>query len=423
MNLKSTTFFSALYAVIRMATAMISVKVMAWVVGPAGVAYVGQFQSFLKLTHNGANLGIGNGTIKYLAEYRDDEERYSKVLSTSILINFVGSTSLGIIIGLYAKEISRYLFRTASFDFVLMVLALTMVFYSFAQIIAQALNGFQEIKKLIIARIVASIVGLVVTVLLIVWAGIQGALLALVVSQVVGLVVMLGFAYSSHWFSKKNLFAGWDKKIAYKLSGFSLMTFCSIILLNLRQIFLRDYIMVELSTEAAGYWQAIWKISELYLTVITMALSVYYLPKLSEITDKGELKAEIWKGYKFLIPVVAVLSVLIFLLRDIIILVLFTPDFVAIRDLFFYQLIGDVFKIASWILSFLLVAKAMTKTFIITEVIFIGLFMVLALTLVHYYGLIGMTYAFAITYFTYFVTMIVLFRDIIFYRKKSTYTT
>lgn len=420
MDLKSTTFWSAAYTLIRMLSGIISIKVIAYMIGPAGVAYVGQFQNFLTITNNGSNLGIGQGTIKYLAEHREEKEEYQKILSTSFIITIASSCLISILILLFHEQLSIYLFHTPKMSFVLIVLALSITLYSSGQILMHALNGFQEIRKLITARILTSLLGLVSTIILVIVAGVEGALLALIISQIIGFSILISYSKTSAWFSKANFLNGWDLNCAKKLGHFSIMTFVSVILLNIRQIYLRDYIIVQLSPEAAGYWQAIWKISELYLSVITFSLSVYYLPKLSSIKEKKALQAEIFKGYKFLIPIVLVLSISIFILRDIIIYVLFTPDFSAVRDLFFYQLIGDVFKIASWILSFLMVAKAMTKTFIITEIIFIGLFGILSLVGVEWYGLIGMTYAFAITYIIYFLTMLVLFKDILLAHRQTT---
>jgi len=413
MNLKSTTFWSAIYTIIRMLSGIVSIKVIAYMIGPAGVAYVGQFQNFLTITNSSSNMGIGQGTIKYLAEHKEEKVAYSRVLSTSFIITILSSSLMSILILLFHKKLSVYLFHKEELSFVLIVLAFSITIYSSGQILMHALNGFQEIKKLITARILTSILGLISTIILVVLGGVEGALLALIISQIIGFGILIYYSKSSHWFSKANFLNNWDKNTFKKLSHFSLMTFVSVILLNIRQIYLRDYIIIQLSPEAAGYWQAIWKISELYLTVITFSLSVYYLPKLSAIQDKKELQQEIFKGYKFLIPIVLVLSISIFIARDLIIYILFTPDFYAVRDLFFYQLIGDIFKIASWILSFLMVAKAMTKTFIITEIIFISLFAILSLVGVMSYGLIGMTYAFAITYILYFFTMLFLFKDIL----------
>ncbi|MCP4438412.1 MAG: O-antigen translocase [Aureispira sp.] len=392
---------------------------MAYLVGPSGVAYVGQFQSFLSITNNTSNLGIGNGTIKYLSEYKDDPSKYSNILSISLLITICSSSILALLIFIFKTEISLYLFNTTQYDFILLILSLTIVLYSSAQILSHALNAFQEIKKLLLARIAASIIGLISTLFFVFFWGVQGALIALIISQCIGFFILIIAARTSSWFSKANFLKIKNNGSAQKLLKFSLMAFCSIILLNIRQIYLRNYIILELSPEAAGHWQAIWKISELYLTIITSSLAIYYLPKLSSIQDKRELKKEIYKGYRFLLPIVLVLSTLIFISRDLIIVILFTEEFSTIRDLFLYQLIGDVFKIASWILSFLMLAKAMTKTYIITEIIFISLFLILALFFVQNSGLIGMTQAFMLTYILYFLTMLWIFRNLLFYQKNK----
>lgn len=55
-------------------------------------------------------------------------------------------------------------------------------------------------------------------------------------------------------------------------------------------IIIRNYITDTLSMEHAGYWQGLTKISDTYLMFITMSLSVYYLPRLSEIKDDLKLK-------------------------------------------------------------------------------------------------------------------------------------
>jgi len=118
-----------------------------------------------------------------------------------------------------------------------------------------------------------------------------------------------------------------------------------------------------------------------------------------------EIKKEIRYGYKMILPVVGLLSLSIWLLRDFIIHILFTPDFIAMRDLFQFQLIGDFLKIGSWLLGFLLLAKAMTRTFIITEVLFAVSFVVMSFYLVERYGVIGATYAFALNYLVYWIVM------------------
>lgn len=55
---------------------------------------------------------------------------------------------------------------------------------------------------------------------------------------------------------------------------------------------------------------------------------------------------------------------------------------------------------------FLMLAKAMTKNFIITEIWFGASFVILSYIFInHYYGVVEATYAFALNYLIYWITM------------------
>jgi PST family polysaccharide transporter len=93
---------------------------------------------------------------------------------------------------------------------------------------------------------------------------------------------------------------------------------------------------------------------------------------------------------------------------------LYSKEFEAMTQLFAFQLIGDFFKMAAWILAYLMLAKAMTKAFIITEVVFSISYVLLGYVCIHLFNLNGITIAFAINYFIYLIIMIALFRKLLF---------
>jgi len=126
-----------------------------------------------------------------------------------------------------------------------------------------------------------------------------------------------------------------------------------------------------------------------------------------------ELRKEIFYVYKIVIPAVILMSVSIFIFRSFIIKLLFTPDFMPMLSLFKFQLIGDVFKISGWILSYVMVAKAKIKIFIFTEIIFSISFVLLSYILINLIGLEGVTLAYAINYIIYLVCMILIFKKIL----------
>ncbi|MCV5682378.1 O-antigen flippase, partial [Escherichia coli] len=81
-------------------------------------------------------------------------------------------------------------------------------------------------------------------------------------------------------------------------------------------------------------WQAVWKISEAYLTIMTIALSTYLMPKLSSLNESVAIKKEVNTLSLAIIPCTIVLAFLIYITRDISISLLFTNDFYNARELF-----------------------------------------------------------------------------------------
>ncbi len=89
------------------------------------------------------------------------------------------------------------------------------------------------------------------------------------------------------------------------------------------------------------------------------------------------------------------------------------------ESLFFWQLIGDFFKIMSWLLALLMLAKARTKLFIGTEIGFGFLMLGISYLLVRRIGVVGLNIGYMINYIVYFIAMVIAFRDIVFCRKPS----
>jgi PST family polysaccharide transporter len=81
---------------------------------------------------------------------------------------------------------------------------------------------------------------------------------------------------------------------------------------------------------------------------------------------------------------------------------------------FLPQLIGDFFKIASWLLAFIMIARAKTYLYILTELVYGVILLLFVYVCVEQLGAVGAVYAYAIAYISYFVMMLVVFRQLIF---------
>jgi polysaccharide transporter, PST family len=418
MNFLKTSILSAISTIIKLASGLIINKVIAITIGPAGIALIGQFQNFVGIITTIGKGAINSGVTKYVAEYHEtDENKLNDVISASLIITTISSLTVGVVIFCGSIYFSMWILKTTEHSLVFKLLGVLLIFISFNTLLMSIINGLKKIKLFISINISSSLLSLVITSLLTIKYGVSGALIATVIIQAIILLVTLPIALKKLDF--KFHFNRNVNKIHYqKLFSFSLMAIVSVISVSGTQILIRNLLIDNFSIEEAGYWQSVWMISSMYLMVLTTAFSTYYLPKLSELKGHYELRKEILSGYKIIIPFVLITTFLIYLLRDFIILVLFAPEFSEMRTLFLFQMIGDFFKMTSWTLAFLMIAKAMTRTFIFTEIIFAMSFYGLTVWLTHMNGLIGVTIAYAVNYFVYLIVMIILFSKILFIKNN-----
>jgi PST family polysaccharide transporter len=142
--------------------------------------------------------------------------------------------------------------------------------------------------------------------------------------------------------------------------------------------------------------------------IVTTPLAVYYLPRLSEIRNRDELIREVLQGYRFILPVAVLGAALIYLLRDFLVVLLFTAEFAPMRDLFAWQLIGDTVKIGSWLLGYILIGRAMTKAYIATEIFFSLSWVCLVWVMSSMFGPKGAQVGYFLNYLLHWLTMIFL---------------
>ena len=416
MSLIKTSLLNAIAVVIKMLTMLGLNKILAIYVEPAGYAAIGNFQNAVQMISTFANGAINTGVVKYTAEYHDAEEKQRQVWRTAGTIAVLGSIVTGIGVLLFSKQMALWFLQDESYSAVFVWFSITLVFYIFNTLLLAILNGKKEIYRYIIANIAGSIFSLAVTSVLAIKFGLLGALTALAIHPSFAFVVTLYLCYKADWFKFSYLFGDLDKKVLLNLSKYTAMALTSVACVPVSHILIRTHLGGTFGLEAAGYWEAMWRLSGAYLMLVTTTVSLYYLPRLSELKELAEIKKEILQGYKIILPVAATCGLVIYILRDFIISLLFTQDFAPMRELFAWQMVGDTFKIGSWILAYLMFGKAMMKLFIISEIVFAAGFYGWTYFLTGVYGLEGVAIAHAVNYAIYWVVMGVFIGKAVFKR-------
>ena len=408
MTLVKTSLLNGIAVAVKVASALMLNKILAVYVGPAGYAVIGQFQNAASIIVSLAGGVVGTGVTKATAQHFDDEAKRHAIWQTAIRFSLVASVMAAILLLFIGDKLSQWLLHRTDLSSVFVWLALALPAMAANNLLLAIVNGKKEVGIYVTANIVGSLISLIMVGLLAFNFGLYGALVAFVINPAIVLLATAVIVGRRNWFKAKFLWGQINRPALRELLGFALMGLTSALTVPVSYMLIRDHLATNLGLSAAGFWQASWKISEIYLMLVTTTLSIYYLPRLAEIRTATELKSEVIKVYRFVMPVVITTSVFIYAIRDLIIEILFTPVFMPMRELFLWQLVGDVLRIGSWILAYILLGRAMVKIFIVSEIMFSGLFVFMSWFWVSIFGLVGVTIAYAVNYSLYWLAMIYL---------------
>ena len=413
-------FYNSFVSIIKLFFSLITNKLIAIYLGPSGLSVLGQFSNFVGFTSFFARLGIGNGVTSTIA-HANTQELKMDVIKTSFSMTFFSSILISTLIILFSGLIIEILFSHSYFYSILIIYSFSLFFYTINAISYASLNGLKQYKFNMRLNLLTSVFGLLTTATLVIFWKIYGAIVSIIITEIITSIFALFFLKKNIKFNFKRILKSifsyiWlniinKKELIMRLLKYSVMSFVALFSDTGCQLIMRTYLINEISYFDAGLWQALINISDSYLNIITVTLSLYYLPKLAEITDKYLIRNEIFNSLKIILFIVVIIDLLIITIKDTLIVVLFSNDFSSIGDLIYFQLVGDLFRIISWMLTYILIAKAFTAKYIIAEIFSVLVYLMISFVLIKSLGLKGITLAYIFRYLFSLILLLFFTRD------------
>ncbi|WP_298137318.1 O-antigen translocase [Flavobacterium sp.] len=409
------TSLNGISILIKISIGFITSKIIAVFVGPSGMALVGNLRNFLTTVQSFGTLGFENGIVKYVAEHKSDDEKLKSTLSTIFFSVFISCFILGLFLFFFSNYFNELIFGSEfHYSFIFKFLALALPFYIGNIFLVATINGFDEYKKVIYINIIGNCIGLLVSGLLIWKFKIEGALLSIVLTPSLLFLVSLFFLNKRIKILEKINTKSFQFNFLKSISSYSLMALVSAVFGPVVLIAIRTFIIDKIGIQEAGFWEAITRISSYYFLFITSIIGIYFYPKMIVAETNSETKKLFWKYYKGVMPLFIFGLIIVFFLKEYIVQLLFTKEFLPVSKLFFWQLIGDVFKALSIILGYQFFAKKLTKEYIISEIFSLLVLYCSSVFFIKLYSIEGVVMAHAFTYSIYFITLSIYFRKSLF---------
>lgn len=364
MDIKRTSYYGVISILIKIISQFILNKAFAVFIGVSKFSLIGNFQNLIAISTTFSTFGLNSAIVKYTSEHKDSSRKFI-YWSTSLVISLFCLFFTFLILFFGSEKISLLIFKTDSYSYIIKIFSFSILFFTINKFLMSVLNGMHKIKKYAIAEISNNSISVSLAIILIYFFKIDGALVALVLNQTISLIIT--YYLSKNILKSFNNIFSFDFKIFKNLVQFTLMALITSALNPFIMIVLRNHLVKEYSFDYAGNWDALIKLSNLYLLFVLYPISVYYMPKLSSSKTFKELKSAILNSVKFLIPATLIILIGVYFFSDLIIVLAFSKDFVLIKEFINLQLIGDFFKVLIWLVSYYFISKKMTTYFVTTE--------------------------------------------------------
>jgi len=406
-SLKATSI-TGFAQVIQIVIKIINTKVVAILLGPAGMGLIGLLQSTTGLVSTVAGLGLGNAAVRDIAlsVSRNDKQQVSHALLTlRRLVWITGST--GVLFCLLAANwLSNMTFGSSAYAPAFRILGFTVLFGQLAAGQMALLQGFRLLKEMAVVSVVGGLASLVFAIPLYYLYGESGIVPALFLLAIVP-VLTAWFMVRRIRFEKwpLSLQQLWDTGKPMVALGAATMLSGLVFMLSLWLV--RILVQRKFGLDAVGHFQAGWGVTTIYLQMIFQAMSRDYFPRLSAEADNPVAMVRLVNEQLHLALLLATpMLMLAILAAPWIIQLLYSAGFADSVPQLQWLAFGTLFKVLSWPLGFVLLALRKSALFLVTETIGALGFFVFSYLFIGHYGLNGVGLGYTANYILYLLTVL-----------------
>jgi O-antigen/teichoic acid export membrane protein len=364
------SILNILFGILRM-------KAVAVMFGPGGVGLVGLFQNVMQTGAAIASLGTGTTAIRQISAVAalHDPQTLTAARQAlrwgSITVALIGGSAFWV----FGKPITTRLLgvQTLDADVVWLAAGIAVAILSGAQV--AILTGLQRVRDVARVQVVSGLVGSAIGIVLL-WMFGRQALAAIVVvgplcSVLAGLwyVRLLPGAFApgapiamvqQQWWQMVR------PGIAYMLAG----------LVNLLALLtVRTLVQQDLGIAALGQFQAAWTISMTYLSFVLAAMATDYYARVSAQIGNDAVVCDLINEQTevaLLLCGPVLLGMIAF--APWVIRLMYGPEFTDATNILRWQLLGDVFRVMSWPLAYLMLALGAGRALILSEALGMAVF-------------------------------------------------
>lgn len=396
-------------------------KILAILLGPAGIGVLGLIMSTTKLISSLTNFGLGISAVKEIAiafELGDEKQLAKTIVIVKRWIWFTGLFGALLTI-LLSPILSELTFGNKDYTIAFVWLSITLLLNQLTSGSFVFLQGLRKLKYLAKANVIGAALGLSVSVPIYYYLGVKGIVPAMIFTSILGFVV-------AYYFTRKVktiTVPVTSKEIKQKGKGMLMMGFMlsisGIMVLGVSYV-IRIFINNNGGVEDVGLYNAGIAIISTYVGLLFTAMETDYFPRLSAVIHDDKKAIElINQQAEIAILILAPVLIVFLVFVDWIITILYSFEFIPIKEMIYWAAIGMFFRVAAWVVAFFFIAKGASKLFFWNELVTNIYTLVLNLVGYYYWGLTGLGLSYLISYLIYLIQIYTITNKIYNFRFSS----
>lgn len=381
----------------------VKAKFLAVLLGPLGMGIFAQGMTFFLSAETICELGISTGVMKYVSEAWNNRsaDGVRRVMRAAFLLQSISFVAFFIIILIFAKAISQFVFASQEYASSLILISLAVPLSSFLITQEAALLGLGRADIHSKGRIIYNIIGACILVSFVYVMKLQGGFLYIPINALVCIFIVyvfLKFTMKSREKARDTIDDEADFKVYFtKLLSYGGVMLMASSLTHLTVLYVRSLLIKHEGAAANGLYQVAFALVGYYTPFFTNSVWGYLFPKLSAINDESVFNIEVNKMLRFILLFLTPSISILFLLKKAIVILIFSKEFLGSLEIFPLYLVGSFFFMLSYIFGTTFLAKRQLLAFfaitLCQNVLYISLFT----WLVGRFGLLAISISYCVT--------------------------
>lgn len=408
---KATSLFGGVQ-VYQILIQIIKSKFIAVLLGPAGVGIMGLYQSGLQLIQQLSSMGLSQSAVRDVSEANGSNDFHRIEKTVTVVRKLVWVTGiLGLVlVACFSPLLSKTSFGNYDYTIPFIILSVTLLLDQLSAGQKVVLQGLRRLKDLAKCSAFGVTFGLITSVPLYYWLGIEGIVPTLILNSLCSLLLS--------WFYSRKIKVE-KVKVTPKqtLEQGKLMLVMGVsmsisgILSTIVAYAIRGYIQAKGGVEQVGLYQAGFVIMTTYVGMVMNAIATDYYPRLATINkDNQKCREAVSQQGEIGVMILAPMLTVCLVFMPFVLKILYSDKFLAANEYISWACLGMMLRLASWVISFLFVAKAESKLYMINELSANLYYLVFSLIVYKTFGLTGLGIAFALEYIVYFIQCYIIAR-------------